>query len=438
MQLKQAWQSEAKTAALLVLFALIFGLFIELPLEAVGFALLVYLARSIVNFKRFASWFEERGTHYPPEISGIFGTLGQIAFSQFKTLEAHNERLSHLVDELTRSIQALPDSIVILNEKYHIRWGNEAATRLLGIAPEDAEQSLENLLRHPEFIRYLRKEDFSKSLTIPAPFDPNLALLVRILPHAGNYHVLLARDITENLRLEKMRRDFISNVSHELRTPITVLKGHLEQLSVKGLSIDERFSRSYKVMDTQVDHLNTLVEDLLFLSRIESTGHAADAQWVDMWQLILNIHEEAQLLSEAQHRITLNGEKSLRMWANHQELRIAFSNLVRNAVKYSPDGGEIGLIWQRTERGAVFRVIDSGIGIEAVYIPRLTERFYRVGTGRSRDSGGTGLGLAIVKHILNHYNAHLEISSVPDAGSIFSCHFPAELITTDNGEAPES
>ena len=436
MQLKRAWQSEIKTAALFLLCALVFGLFVELPLEAMGLALLVYLARSIVNFKRFASWFEEPGTHYPPEVSGIFGALGQIAFGRFKTLEVQNEQLIRLVDELTRSIQALPDSIVILNEKYHIRWGNDAATRLLGIAPKDAEQPLENLLRHPEFIRYLREEDFSRDLTIPAPSSSNLALLVRILPHAGNHHVLLARDITESLNLEKVRRDFVSNVSHELRTPITILKGHLEQLCVKGLSIDERFSRSFKVMDTQVGHLIALAEDLLLLSRIESVGHAADAQWVDMWQLMQNIREEAELLSEVEPTITLSVEKSLRIWANHQELRIAFSNLVRNAVKYSPNGGEIGLIWQRMpEKGAVFRVTDSGIGIEAAHIPRLTERFYRVDTGRSRDSGGTGLGLAIVKHLLNHYNARLEISSVPDVGSAFSCHFPPELITTDNEKA---
>ncbi|MCH9670025.1 MAG: phosphate regulon sensor histidine kinase PhoR [Gammaproteobacteria bacterium] len=430
MRLKHAWQSEALIAASFCVVALLVGLVAGNTQWWLLLGVTAYFARLIIQIAQFTHWLQRRDARYPPEAAGIFGALGQIAFNNFKEADAEQARLTQLVDEFTRSAQALPDSIVILDARHQIRWCNAAASRLLGITPKtDRAQSLENFVRHPTFIRYLRDGDFSASVTIPAPSDPELALSVHVVPYGGDQHVLVARDVTESLRIEKVRRDFVSNVSHELRTPITILKGHLERLRGPNPPEDERLTRSYDVMSKQTARLAGVVEDLLLLSRVESVDTAPNEQLVDMAKLLPEIAEEASVLSADRHTIvTSECDVGTRIWGDYEELRIAFSNLLRNAVQYCPTGGRIEMRWQSTQDGAVFSVFDSGDYIEPKHIPRLTERFYRADTGRSRDTGGTGLGLAIVKHILNHYDGALEIVSEPNVGNTFRCHFPADVV----------
>lgn len=437
MRRRRAWQIETSIALSFGTGAIFLGLVFGHVQWWLVLALALYTIRLVVEVARVARWLEERATHYPPDSSGISGLIGQVAFAHFKNYDEEFERLSALMEEFTRSAQALPDSIVILDARHHIRWCNSAATRSLGISADgDAGQPLENLVRHPTFVRYLREGNFSESLTLPAPSNPELVLSVHIVPYGSNQHVLVARDITESVRVEKMRRDFISNVSHELRTPITILKGHIERLLSPTPPAGDRLMHSFSVMEVQTNRLADVVEDLLLLSRVESVDRAPDEQLVDMQSLMAEIREEVEVLSEQKkHTFVCECDAQLRIWGDYQELRTAFSNLVRNAVQYAP-GGEIAIRWHATPNGAVFSVRDAGTGIAPEHLPRLTERFYRVDNGRSRDTGGTGLGLAIVKHVLNHYGARLEIESTLGVGSTFRCHFPSEIINADPNVVP--
>jgi two-component system phosphate regulon sensor histidine kinase PhoR len=239
--------------------------------------------------------------------------------------------------------------------------------------------------------------------------------------------LLLSRDITQGIRLETMRRDFVANVSHELRTPLTVLVGFLE--TVRELKLDPERSRDYlNLMAEQSRRMQRIIDDLLTLSTLESAPEPPRDERIDVALLLSRVHSEASALSAGRHRITLDAEPGFDLLGSESEIASAFGNLVSNAVRYTPSGGEVRIEWRSSPRGAEFAVADTGVGIEAEHIPRLTERFYRVDRGRSRETGGTGLGLAIVKHALARHQATLEIESTPGAGSRFTARFPARRV----------
>jgi two-component system phosphate regulon sensor histidine kinase PhoR len=257
-----------------------------------------------------------------------------------------------------------------------------------------------------------------------APGRPDRHLNVTLLPFGRRQRLLLARDISDLTRLEQVRRDFVANVSHELRTPLTVIHGYLELLDPEDVP---ELAPVLGEMRAQSKRMGQIVEDLLTLSRLETQEHVTDER-VAMAPLLATLRKEAEALSQGRHKIVLESTAEADLLGSPKDLHSALSNLVSNAVRYTPAGGTITIRWQRSPEGAVYSVSDTGFGIPASHLSRLTERFYRVSSSRSRDSGGTGLGLSIVKHVLNLHQARLQIESTPGQGSTFSCHFGRERL----------
>ncbi len=356
---------------------------------------------------------------------GIFGRL----YRHEKDLRAQIERRSHRIDMLLAAIQALNDGVVLLNDRMHIVFCNATAEALLGLqARTDIGQSVANLVRQPEFVAFLLAGDFARPLTIRSERNPGCVLSIHLIPYAENRTLMQIKDVTQTERLDRMRRDFVANVSHELRTPLTVLSGFLETLREIDLGPEEQ-QRYLALMSEQSGRMLTIVQDLLTLSAIESAPPPEDAV-LDMAKIIDKLRRDAESLSGGRHHLVVEADDPNDLLGSESELTSAFSNLVSNAIRYTPVGGRITIRWETNAHGGVFSVQDTGIGIDAQHIPRLTERFYRVDRGRSREAGGTGLGLAIVKHALNRHQAQLEITSTPGVGSCFSARFPPSRIAS--------
>ena len=341
-----------------------------------------------------------------------------------------------LEDALTRfrrAAQALPDGVVILDGDNRIEWCNTTASVQLGLdAREDAGQAIANLLRAPAFIDYLAANDPSSNQAIRIPIGQGLFML-QLIPYGEAQKLLLSRDVTQAERVETMRRDFVANVSHELRTPLTVLVGFLE--TVQELKLDPQRTRDYLgMMQEQAARMHRIIEDLLTLSVLESAPLPA-AERVRVKPLLQRVHADALALSAGRHRILLHAWPAVDLLGSETELASAFGNLVTNAIRYTPQDGEIRIAWHENPDGSSFSVEDTGIGIAPEHLPRLTERFYRVDRSRSRETGGTGLGLAIVKHAAARHQAALEVESTPGKGSRFTIRFPAKRTTPAEPEA---
>jgi two-component system phosphate regulon sensor histidine kinase PhoR len=318
----------------------------------------------------------------------------------------------------------------MLDSQGNLEWWNRAAETLLGLkTPQDSGQSITNLLRDPRFIDYFERGSYLEPLELPSPINDRRRLQFHITRYGNREHLMLVRDVTRLFQLEQMRKDFVANVSHELRTPLTVIAGYLETLLDNVEDVNPRWLRALQQMQQQGGRMQNLLNDLLLLAKLEATDYPSDNQPVAVDLLLLSIRGDAQALSgERMQRISLEADPHLRLKGSEAELRSAFSNLVFNAVKYSPKEGEIRIRWWGDEQGAHFSVQDNGPGIEARHLPRLTERFYRVDSSRASNTGGTGLGLAIVKHVLLRHRARLEIDSSLGKGSTFTCHFPAQQV----------
>lgn len=341
-------------------------------------------------------------------------------------------RLITTLRDLRDAANGLPDAIVLLDEALRVRWFNLAAERLLGLArPHDRGVVLADRLQDAELAPWLRSGGHGALTDVPAPARPEDHVDVSLQPFGRRQRLLLVRDINPLARVEQIRRDFVANVSHELRTPLTVIHGYLELIEPQDVPalapvLDE--------MRAQSKRMGQIVEDLLTLSRLESQQHVVDER-VPMAPLLATLRKEAEALSQGRHRIALESSAELDLLGSPKDLHSALSNLVSNAVRYTPTGGSIVIGWQRTTDGAAYAVSDTGYGIPANHLARLTERFYRVSSSRSRDTGGTGLGLSIVKHVLNLHQARLNIESVPGRGSAFTCHFgPERLLAAGEGD----
>jgi two-component system phosphate regulon sensor histidine kinase PhoR len=310
---------------------------------------------------------------------------------------------------------------VILDDD-RIAWCNDMASLHLEIDPaKDLGRPLTHLVRIPEFQAYLDEGDFTHPQIVEPPNADGRVLSLQVVPYGADQRLVLSRDVTQFKRVERMRREFVANVSHELRTPLTVVSGFLETL--RDEKDPRAAARAIDLMTEQAKRMERLVEDLLTLSALESSPPPPMEEPIAMSPLMERLGAEARALSGGRHRIALASEPGVDLLGNEKEIASAFGNLVSNAIRYTPAGGEVRLTWRADPEGAAFEVADSGIGIEAEHIPRLTERFYRVDRGRSRETGGTGLGLAIVKHALSRHGATLEIASRPGEGSRFSARF---------------
>jgi len=335
-------------------------------------------------------------------------------------------KISKILSEFRESTSALPDATVVLDSHQAVQWWNEKADENLGFNRGSCRgKHIRKLLKDPVFHAYLDAGDYTQPIQIPAPLDDGITLEVRIVPFGKGKLLLQARDITRLAHLETIRSDFVANVSHEMRTPLTVVHGYLESMIH---SKDEGLNQWQKIIEQmyqQSARMQRVVEDLLLISRLESEKDKRTLERFDVRTLLSAIKDEATTLSGSkEHKITLVVEGDTSFVGVFSEIDSAFSNLVSNAVRYTPAGGDIHIRWWHEDGNPCFSVTDSGIGIDKEHIPRLTERFYRVDVGRSRGSGGTGLGLAIVKHVLLRHGSELQITSKPGKGSTFMCCFP--------------
>ncbi len=348
-------------------------------------------------------------------------------------LKGRNEDHVRLVVALERfraAGRALPDGVVILDREHRMEWCNPTAERHFGIdARRDLGQPVTNFVRHPDFVAYVERREYGEPVTVRLPRS-YAVLQLRLIEFGEEQTLLSSRDITAQEKLETMRRDFVANVSHELKTPVTVLSGFVETLSDKSIEVSApQRQRFLGLMAEQARRMQQLVEDLLTLSALESSPAPQDDGPIEMLPFVEQLAEEARALSGNRHRVLVRVDADCRLTGSAKELRSAFSNLVSNAVRYTPEGGAVTLFWMLDGARGVFGVEDTGIGVESRHIPRLTERFYRVDQGRSRDTGGTGLGLAIVKHVLTRHQASLEVESELGKGSVFRAVFPAQRVT---------
>ncbi|MCP5291864.1 MAG: phosphate regulon sensor histidine kinase PhoR [Burkholderiales bacterium] len=355
----------------------------------------------------------------------VFAHLARYVRSQNKSQQLMDLELK----QLQNVTAAMPDGMVILDETDHIQWCDPVAEKHLGINLElDQGQQITNMVRQQSFVEYLVARKFNKPLMLKQMRHHRLTLLIQLVPYGKNQRLLISRDVTSYERIETMRRDFIANISHELRTPLTVVSGYLEMLAAED-GIDPELQRlALAAMQEQTARMQCLVEDLLTLSRLENALNKLHESTVDMPSLLRELYREAESLSAGKHKIHLDIASENQILGSREELRSAMGNLIGNAVRYTPEGGEIHICWKVRHGKGLFYVRDTGVGIEQVHIPRLTERFYRVDNSRSRDTGGTGLGLAIVKHVLNRHQARLKITSTIGKGSEFCIQFPAKRL----------
>jgi two-component system phosphate regulon sensor histidine kinase PhoR len=334
-------------------------------------------------------------------------------------------RFAAQLHDLRTAADALADAIVLLDREGRARWFNRAAERLLGLERRrDRGVLLRERLHGSELGGWLSDGRGEPDADVPAPAAPQIWINVTLIPFDDGQQVLLARDISQLTRLEQVRRDFVANVSHELRTPLTVIHGYLELLDPADVPM---LAPVLDEMRTQSRRMAQIVEDLLMLSRLETQDRLPE-EATAMTPMLATLRKEAEALSQGRHRITLANDAGADLRGSPKDLHSAFSNLVSNAVRYTPTDGRIAIGWRRTPEGAEFSVSDSGYGIPAAHLARLTERFYRVSSSRSRETGGTGLGLSIVKHVLNLHQARLRIESEAGRGSTFACVFGPERV----------
>ena len=390
--------------------------------------LLALLYHHLRNLSQLYDWLESPSPRSLPDGTGaweeIFSGLSRLLRRQTQI----ESRLSATLVRFQRAGAALPEGVIVLDEHDRIEWCNPRAEHLFGLnSQRDRHQQITNLIRNPQFVGYLEQGSFTEPLTLRVTrADSEAVLSIQLVPYGGSDKLLLTRDVTHWDRLETTRRDFVANVSHELRTPLTVVGGFLETLADMREPDPDMTRRFIGLMSEQTMRMNRLVEDLLTLSKLESTQTPLREENVNIPELVLGLQREAAALSSGRHRIEVQLDSGDGLQGSAEELRSALGNLVSNAVRYTPEGGTIHIGWHVREDGApIFEVRDSGIGIEPQHIPRLTERFYRVDRSRSRSTGGTGLGLSIVKHVLSRHQAHLEIQSEPGKGSTFRAVFPA-------------
>jgi two-component system phosphate regulon sensor histidine kinase PhoR len=358
-------------------------------------------------------------------IHPIMATSRTVANMKHDRLMTRTRRIASQLRDLRSAASSLPDAVVLMDAHDHVRWFNHAAEELLGLhQPRDRGADIMEKLAGSELHGWLLAGGQEPLDDISAPGSPARHISATLLPFGNGRRVLLVRDISDLTRLEQIRRDFVANVSHELRTPLTVIHGYLELLDPEDVP---ELAPVLGEMRIQSRRMGQIVEDLLTLSRLETQENINDER-VIMDPLLATLRREAEALSQNRHRITLRNDAHRDLSGSNKDLHSAFSNLVSNAVRYTPTGGQIDIRWELNATGAMFSVHDSGFGIPATHLARLTERFYRVSSSRSRDSGGTGLGLSIVKHVLNLHHARLQIESQPGSGSTFACIFNTERL----------
>lgn len=399
---------------------------------AIGISVLaIPLVYSYINLARLRKYIVQDMVESMPLPTGfweeVFFRLQRLVRNlkqEISTIEKQHHRF-------IEAFQASPNGILMLDDQDQIEWCNAIAERFFGLNfRRDALQRINFLIRRPEFTQYLNRRQFEEPLLLERMgSDANLALMIQAFPFGQNRHLLLVQDVTDLQKADAMRRDFVANVSHEMRTPITVLMGFLETIQSLELNKAQR-DQYFEMMMSQAQRMKSLVEDLLTLANLEANTLPAPMQLINMSSLAAILKSDAEALSKGRHELSINLLIPDNLLGEEREIFSAFSNLISNAIRYTPDHGAVTASWRINDQGCgEFSVTDTGPGIASEHLSRLTERFYRVDRSRSRDTGGTGLGLAIVKHIANRHQAQLMIESTPGKGSTFTLQFPKDRIT---------
>ena len=427
-RLRRAWWQSLRRLLLLFLLAALLGLALQAVWPVLGATALLALGWNLWRLHQVLGRLERRRRLPPNAGGGLWNALESALYRRQAHGRARTRRLLRLLRGYRQAATAMHDgALIVQRASSRIVWFNKAARRLLGLHyPRSLDTNLLDVLDSPLARDWLLAGRADEPLMdVPCPTDPALRLSLRLLPYSGEQWLVVVRDVTQLMRLEQVRRDFVANVSHELRTPLTVVHGYLDLMEPDD---NPEWAPMVGEMRRQSQRMTQLVEDLLTLSRLEAQQHLPD-EVIHMAPLLVTLRREAEALSQGRHAIEVVDSARCDLFGSGKELHSAFSNLVSNAVRYTPQGGRIGVLFERTAGGgAVLSVRDSGFGIPAQHLPRITERFYRVSTSRSRESGGTGLGLSIVKHVLNLHQARFEIESEVNKGSTFACVFGAERV----------
>jgi two-component system phosphate regulon sensor histidine kinase PhoR len=398
-------------------------------------ALALNLSWQLANLFRTDWWLRHRSYADAPDVGGVWGDMIAQIVRLHRRKRFHKQRFVQLVRQLQRSTAALPNGVVMLNGQREIMWFNRTAARLLDLRrTADLGLRIDNLLRDPEFARYLDGGDYANAVVIRRTKVDEQYLSLHVVPYGEGQQLLLATDVSRQMKLEAMRKDFVANASHELRSPLTVISGYLETLS-QDPALDRDLQGPVAEMRRQAERMTGIIQDLLALSRLEEAEEVVGGEPVDIAALLSILRKDVLARPSHPRDVRVRVDSDAQLIGDEPEIHSAFSNLVDNAAKYTPAEGSIEMRWWVDEDGGHFSVTDTGIGIPAEHIPRLTERFYRVDSGRARASGGSGLGLAIVKHVLQRHGADLEISSTLATGSTFACHFPPHRVQRVNVES---
>lgn len=424
------WTWLAARVVIALAAGFLLGLLFGYPYAGITIVLSALLARELWALRRVQRWLRGVPGVEAPEVGGVWGDVVSLIANLQRRKQYHKQRLLRLLRELRRATAAIPDGVVALNSQAEILWFNRTAARLLHLrARTDVGLRIENLVRQPEFIRYLRAGDYVQPVVVGAALDADLYLHMQIVPYGDGQSLLLVRDVSRQQRLEAMRKDFVANASHELRSPLTVIAGYLETLA-HDRSIDPALQAPLAEMRRQSTRMTGIIEDLLSLSKLEASHGAADREPINVVAMMAQLRRDLLARIDPGTVVQIAAPSTDRLLGEEALVHSAFANLLDNAAKYTGAGGSIAMRWWTDREGGHFAVEDTGIGIAPEHLPRLTERFYRVDPGRSRATGGSGLGLAIVKHVLQRHGGTLEIASVEGRGSTFTCHFPADRLVT--------
>jgi len=422
-----SWQAVTRLAIGLVL-TLLLGLITGHMALTFALVLAVYLGVQIWNLMRLDRWLRHRSMESPPDIGGQWGDVVAIIDRLYRRKQHHKAQVTGLLREFRRLTTAMPEGAVLLDDEHRIHWFNGRAAQWLNLhRKRDFGIRIENLVRHPTFVEYLKHGRPADGVVVYEPGDGGRWLLFILVTTGGSEQLLIVRDVSREMRAETMRKDFVANASHELRSPLTVVSGYLDALE-DDQQLDAAWRAPVQEMRRQAERMNTIINDLLELSRLESGQQRQPERPLDIGGMLTLLRREVVALEQHPRKVTLRLDSEHWLLGVESEIHSVLSNLVSNAVKYTPADGEIELRWWADANGGHVAVRDTGTGIAAEHISRLTERFYRVDSGRSRDLGGSGLGLAIVKHALQRHEGTLAIESAEGRGSTFTCHFPVQRV----------
>ncbi len=423
-------ESELRHLLIFAFVALFAGWLLDATTIVLLLALTGYIGWNLRQQFRLYKWLKQPNTIDPPTSHGLWGEIFDDIYKLQQRQLKYRARLKRVIKRFRDSTYALRDGFVMLDHEGNIEWWNPAAERLLGLVQKtDVGQLLTNLIRDPAFKTYFEKNDYEKPLELTSPVNDQVKLQYQIALFGRQDRLMIVRDITEMKKLEQVRTDFVANMSHEIRTPITVLNGYLETLAEANEPAPPLWQRALSNMQHQTERMTMLIQDLLTLSKLETSHAAAAPKLVKVDKMIVRVNSDlGSMLAAKKQTLTVACQSGSAISGIESELYSLLSNLISNASKYSPEASEIKVSWTSDATGGQLTVEDQGVGIDYKDIPRLTERFYRVDKGRSSNTGGTGLGLAIVKHILINHDAGLDISSTPGKGSIFTCRFPVQRL----------